>query len=262
MSDKMTDKKEPASKLADVNPYAIEVELPSKGMFYGEALVGGKVTLRPVTVQEEKLLAGKGDKMEMAYKVLQKCICSECPPLDSLLMTDTFFLLLNLRAISYGAEYGFQIQCPGCDTKFKHSITLPEGLQLKVAEQGDVEPFDIELPLSKQTVSLRFLRGSDEKEIDSFLLNMPNAGNQEGDASYIFRLSRFIAKINGEEVDAVNKMDFCSKLIGKDSLAIREAIAEHETGPILSVHAKCPSCQLEVRTVLPLTSEFFPASVA
>jgi len=258
MSNKMNDVQSTEIKS---NPYEVEVELPSKGMFYGDTLPEGKVTIRPITVEEEKLLAGKGDKMELADRILSECIVSKCLPLDDLLMTDKFYLLLNLRAVSYGSEYGVSVQCPACSHKFSHSVVLPEGLQLKVAEEGDKEPFDVELPICKKKVSLRFLRGSDEKEIENFVKNLPNAGNQEGDPSYIFRLSRFIAKVDDEELDAVSKMEFCRKLFGKDSLAIREAVAENETGPILSIEAKCPGCQQEMRTVLPLTNEFFPASV-
>ena len=254
-------KKDVKSKDA-TNPYQVEVQLPSMGMFYGDALPDGKVTIRPVTVREEKLLAGKGDQMELADSVLEKCIVSKCLPIDELLMTDKFYLLLHLRAVSYGSDYAFRIQCPACERKFKHSIVLPKGLGLKVAEKGDKEPFEVELPMCKKKVTIRFLRGSDEKEIDSYISNIPDVSAEEGDPSYIFRLTRFIVDVDGKPMDAVGKMDFCSNLIGKDSLAIREAIAEHETGPILSIEAKCPGCQQKVHSVLPLTNEFFPSSVA
>jgi len=245
------------------SPYEKEVILPSKGMFYKGALPEGKVRIRPVSVQEEKLLAGNsGNRLELADKVLQRCIVSKCPPLSDLLMTDKFYLLLVLRSLSYGATYGFTLSCGNCKFEFSHSIQLPEGLQLKVATEGDVEPFEVELPLCKKKVSLRFLRGTDEQEIENFVKTLPDAGKEEGDPGYAFRLSRFIDKIEGKEVDPIDKLQFCEKLIGMDSQKIRKTVVEKESGPILTVSAKCPNCQTLIRSLLPLTNEFFPSPTA
>ncbi len=241
------------------SPWEKELTLPSKGQFYNGKLPGGKVTLRPISVQEEKLLAGNaGNRLELCDKVLQKCVVSECLPLTDLLMTDKFYMLLVLRSISYGAEYGFTLSCSNCKFEFQHSVSLPEGLQLKVATKDDKEPFEVELPACKKKVTLRFLRGFDETEVENFVKQMDNAGKEEGDPGYAFRLSRFIDKIDGKEVDAIEKLKFCENMIGMDSLKIRHTIAEKETGPILTVSAKCPNCQSPIRTILPLTTDFFP----
>jgi len=253
----------PEPEETTAGPYDKEVVLPSKGMFYDGVLSDGRVTLRPVSVQEEKLLAGNaGNRLELADKVLQKCIVSKCLPLSDLLMTDKFYLLLVLRSISYGTEYGFTLACGSCKFEFQHSVKLPEGLQLKVATEGDVEPFEVTLPACKKKVSLRFLRGYDEEEIENFVKTLPDAGKDDGDPGYPFRLSRFIDKIEGEDVDPIEKLQFCEKLIGMDSMKIRHSIAERETGPILTVSAKCPNCQTPVRSILPLTNDFFPTPTA
>lgn len=260
----MTDQKEPkvsdaVEKSKKEDPFQKEVELPSRGMFYGDQLPEGKVTIRPIKVLEEKLLAGGGNRMDLADKVLKRCIISECPELDDLLLTDKFYLLLNLRAISYGPEYSFSMKCGSCETDFKRTITLPEGLEVRAATKGDKEPFDVDLPVCKKKVSLRFLRGFDEKEIENYVRQLPNAGGEDGDPGYEFRMSRFIAKIDGEDIDPIEKVRFCEGLIGRDSLAIRQAIAEHETGPVMTIRAKCPGCQRDISTLFPLTSEFFPS---
>jgi hypothetical protein len=212
-------------------------------------------------VKEEKLLAGGGNKLSLADKVLERCMIGNTLPLKDMILTDKFFLLLNLRSISYGPDYTFTITC-GCSFEFKKTITLPDGLQLKVATDKDKEPFDIVLPRCKKTVSLKFLRGSDEAEIESYIKGLPSGVQIEGDPSYEFRLSRFIAKIDGKEVDMLEKLHFCENLIGADSLAIRRAIAENETGPIMTIKAQCPQCRNELTTYLPLTNEFFPAGNA
>ena len=107
---------------SEINPYQIDVILPSRGRFYGDRLPDGKVTIRPMTVKEEKLLAGGGNKLSLADKVLERCMISNTMPLKDMILTDKFFLLLNLRAISYGPEYTFELRC-GCEFKFKKTIT-------------------------------------------------------------------------------------------------------------------------------------------
>ena len=177
------------------NPFEKEVTLPSRGKFYGGKLPGGSVTLRPIKVAEEKLLAGSGNKMALADKVLQRCILSPCIPLRDMILTDKFYLLLVLRNISYGPEYQFQVKCSTCSTQFKRSITLPEGLGLKMAVDTDMEPFDVTLPQSAKVVSLRFMRGSDEEETEAFIKGLPAAKSDEGDPAYEFKLSRYIVRI-------------------------------------------------------------------
>ena len=110
-------------------------------------------------------------------------------------------------------------------------------------------------------VSLKFLRGSDEEEIENFVKQLPSQKADEGDASYAFRMSRFIVKIDGKEVSAVDKLHFCEELIGMDSLAIRRGISQRETGPVMDLKAKCPGCRTDISTSLPFTNEFFPSGI-
>lgn len=241
----------------EIDPFQVDITLPSKGMFYGDALPSGKVTIRPIKVKEEKLLAGGGNRLHLADLILERCIVSKCPPVKDLLITDKFYMLLCLRSISYGADYTFEIKCTQCSLEFKKTVQLPEGLQIRSATQEDKEPFDIDLPSCKKKVTLRFLRGVDEEEIENYVKQSVNVGTSEGDPSYAFRLARYIVTVDGKEMPILEKLSFCENLVGKDSLAIRQAIAEKETGPIFTITAKCPSCQNEMSTLLPLTNEFF-----
>jgi len=257
---KVTETKEVKETVPDINQ--VDVELPSLGKFYDGRLPEGKVTIRPIKVSEEKLLAGGGSRMKLVDKVLERCMLTKTLPLRDMLISDKFWLMLNLRSISYGGDYMFMLKCNNCSMEFRHSITLPTGLQLKRATDSDKEPFDVKLPIANKTVSLRFLRGVDEEEIERYLKQLPRNATDEGDPAYVYRLSRFIVKVDGKELDPLEKMNFCDGLIGQDSLAIRRAIAENETGPILTIRTQCPGCKADVETSLPLTNEFFPASVA
>lgn len=244
------------------SPYAIEVTLPSKGKFYDGKIPEGKVRLRPITVEEEKLFLATGRRSDIADRVLARCIESPLIILSDMLMTDKFYLLLTLRALSYGQDYAFKLVCPSCSTEFNHTLRLPEGLKLKVADDTDIEPFEVKLPLSGKTLQLRHLRGYDETEIDNYLKQLPNVNTADGDPAYAFRLSRFIVSIDNDVLDTLQKLQFCETMLGRDSLAMRNAIQTHETGPDLTLEVNCPSCRRSIRSSLPMTNEFFPASVS
>jgi len=239
-----------------------DVLVPSRGRFDGEKLPEGKVTLRPISVPEEKMFLSSKTQMAVADKVLDKCIVSACPPVNELLMTDKYFLLLNLRSISYGPEYSFKMKCGSCKKDFNHTVVLPDGLSLKIATEEDVEPFDVTLPICGKVLSLRFLRGTDEEEIDNYVSQLEGVNPDDGDPGYEYRLTRHIVLIDGEEVDALKKLNFVKTMIGRDSLAMRRSIAEHETGIDFGLNLTCPSCMQNITTSLPLTNEFFPTSVS
>lgn len=241
-----------------------ETTLPSRGRYYGDRLLGGVVKMRVITVKEEKILAGAKNRMSAADRILERCLV-ECPiPIKDMLLTDKFYLLLYLRSISYGTEYSFQIQCPACGTKYQHTVELVKGLQLRMASDEDGEPFDVKLESGK-VLSLRFLRSSDEEEILRYVeqINRKQQKNVEDeDPSYEYRLSKHISAIDGKALNALEALAFVETLTGKDSLIIRRAIAQQESGVSMGISARCPACTYTHDTVLPMTSDFFPAGAA
>ena len=239
-----------------------ELQVPSRGKFDKDAFPEGKVTLRPISVPEEKIFLSSKTQMAVADQVLQKCIVSDCIPVNEMLMTDKYFLLLNLRSISYGPEYSFKMKCGSCKKDFNHKVILPEGLSMKIATEDDVEPFDVKLPVCEKTLALRFLRGVDEDAIDEYVSQLEGVNPNDGDPGYEYRLTRHIVTIDGESVDALKKLKFVKSMIGRDSLTMRRAISEHETGIDFGLDLTCPSCMQEIRTSLPLTNEFFPTRVS
>lgn len=128
--------------------FSREVTVPSKGKFYGDALPDGKVVIKPISVMEEKYLVSARNRLATADKILERCITSKCIPLSQMLMTDKFYLLLNLRAITYGTAYSFSLVCKSCEAEFKHSIELPDGLVVRSATDASTEPFEVKLPVS------------------------------------------------------------------------------------------------------------------
>lgn len=245
-----------------LNMFECEVELPSCGRFYGDLLPEGKVTLKPISVNEEKYLVGARNRLAAADKILERCIVSPCIPLSDMLMTDKFYLLLNLRSLTYGPKYAFTLTCKSCQEEFKHSIELPTGLVVRRATPASVEPFDVKMPNTDDVLQLRFLRGSDETEIEMYAKQLPATKEDEGDVTYAYRLSRHVVSINGQSLDALQRLSYVEKLFGRDSLAIRSALDERQTGADLNLQAACTSCRKANSYALPFTAEFFPSRLA
>jgi len=236
-----------------------EVELPSLGKFYGDKLLGGKVVIRPITVQEEKLMVSARDRVGVIDKVLDRCLVTRALSVDDYLMTDKFFLVLNLRTLSYGPDYTFLMTCISCKNEFKHHVRLPEGLRKKVASDDDVEPFEVHLPVSNKTLTCRFLRGHDEKAVDQYVKSTDVVS--EGDPAYAYRLSCGIVTIDGQDPGLMQKLAFCENMLGKDSLALRTEFEKRQTGIDLRTTAICPACQYENTTLIEFTTEFFRPGV-
>jgi hypothetical protein len=243
------------------SPYSMEVTLPSRGKFYGNALPDGKVWIRPITVAEEKLFASNTNATDIADRVLARCIESECISLQEMLQTDKYYLLLTLRSLSYGSDYPHKIKCR-CGKEYVHKMTVPDGLMLKMATETDVEPFEVDLPMVKKKVTLRFLRGKDEDLVDQYIAQLEGANANDGDPGYGYRLSLHIVAIDGAEPSSLERLRFVESMHGRDSQTIRRAISVRETGVDLTLKAVCPFCQAEFETLLTLTREFFRPNVS
>lgn len=231
------------------------IELPSRGKFYKGKLPDGQVKIKPITVAEEKYFTATKDKASIINTVLDRCILSKELKVGEYLLTDQFFILLNIRSLSYGPEYSFEMICRACETKYMHLVLLPKGLILKIASDDDTEPFPIDLPNCGSKLMCRFLRGDDETDIRNFVKQATVSDG--GDPAYVYRLSKQIVSIDGKELDVIEKLMFCENMIGADSVALRDGIAKQESGVDLEIVAVCPRCKEETKIVMPFTADFF-----
>lgn len=241
-------------------PYAYKVVLPSRGYLYGGRLPGGEVIISPMTVAEEKILAGGGrDRaLDVLDLVVKRCLV-DCPvPYEDLLLGDTFFLMMCIRNVSYGADYRFNISCGVCDKVFSYSLRIPEDLELTVlTEEDDCEPYEVKLPVRGDTVGFCLLRNKDEAFIRRQLKSSYRSTLSPGDPSYSFRLASYIRTVNGEELPMAKKLEYVEGLLGMDSLALRNAIDDRECGVSLILHIECPNCGYEGEELMPFGKEFF-----
>ena len=238
-----------------------EYTLPSKGMLYGDAIPEGKVTVTAMNVLDEKRLGGSPKTFEATVSnIISMNVHPMLEDTDDLLAGDKFFLLLCLRAVSYGPTYNFSITCGNCTSRIHHQVDLPYDLGLEFIDPEFEEPFYVTLPHLRKKVGLRLLRVRDTDSVRK-LVNRGRRGSnglaQVGDESYVHRLARSIVSVDGEEKSTMDAVHFVETLYGPDSLAIRNRIEEVDVGVSALQEIECDNCGHLNETFLPITHEFF-----
>lgn len=242
---------------------AFTVELPSLGILYEGKLPGGNVKLRPLTTAEEAILynaASQGtDKID---QIIRACYLSKNEfDADELLITDRFYILLMLRTRAFGGRYEFPVKCQYCPQQFRHECNIGEDLEIKNMSEEVCEPFEIRLPTKGDTIQTRFLRGKDERAVAKHAKRMRMKSADPADPSFLYRMSRMLTHINGNEVKLLDAERYVRDLEMADSVHWQNKIEEAEAGVNLTVYAGCPGCGSENELQLPFTAEFFrPAS--
>jgi len=263
------------------------IELPSQGLLYDGELREGKVTISPMGTKEESLLVsrkGRSDAHLILDKIIARCLQTSFN-LDNMLVADRFYILLMIRNLSYGSNYGYKVKCPECGEKFKKDIRIPDDFTITILDEGVKEPFYADLPRCRKRVGFHLLRVEDEKAVEKYTAHEYRRSQQDGDPGYIYRLARHIVSIDdipepregedeeGEsasftptEVNLEQALELCETLIGIDSSAFKDAIAKNDCGVNLLIKAECPNpnCGDDFESLLKFTPEFFrpvPAEV-
>lgn len=240
--------------------YLKEIQLPSRGKFYGGQIPEGYISVEPLGTKDEKLFsAGPDSGAEVINKIYDSCV--SCP-IDhrDLVLGDRLFILFQLRSISYGSRYDYPFRCEECGTKSWGSIDLDKVPLIEPSgELEDLSKFSVHLPILGKDLVLRLLTGRDEEKIRRYSqqINARTKG-QSANVEYIYRLARRVESLDGEPVGIREAMEFVETLKGEDSLALRDAIIDHDVGPSMEVEPNCQSCGFPNGPfVLPIGPEFF-----
>jgi hypothetical protein len=240
---------------------AFKLTLPSLGIPYGDKIPGGVIDVRPMTTAEEAILySASGDGVSKIGAIISACLVTKAVAPEDLLLTDRFYILLLLRSRSFGARYEFPLRCQGCSQQSKTSINLAEDLKVTRMDPSVTEPFEVPLPVSGDTVSLRFLRGKDEIRIAKYAKRVRMQSSDPSDPSYLYRLALQIVAINGKEVTLADAESYVRKLDIGDSSAMRLATEKNEAGVDTTIYVDCGQCGYTNELEMPFTVEFFRPS--
>jgi len=239
------------------------VPLPSRGVVYpSNSSLFDKETLdiKPMTAKEEDILMSRAyiKNGTVITKLLESCLVDKTIDVDSLIQGDRNALMLALRITGYGAEYNIEMPCPKCGNTTEAEFNLSE-MPIK---RLDVEPtlkgenaFEVQLPVTKKTVLIRFLNGYDEKE-QTIIDERKRKSGIMTNSTVTDRLSRSIISVGG--VTDKNKIAFFVKNIPvRDSLALRKFLDNQEPGVEMKGHMTCKYCYEESEVEIPITSQFF-----
>jgi hypothetical protein len=257
----------------------LEIDLPSRGLPYEGQIKGGTVKVSPMTTREEKALSSLGSNsgLSMVDLLISRCVhgTGDLRPQD-LLVGDRAFLMMAIRAASFGQDYQFQMICDYCRAQFRHTVKIPDDLEVVYLKEGFKEPFSVTLPNSKIKLNLRLLRGSDEAELTrlqktAFKNVDPSV---DGDPLYSLRMVKHIVSaevpskdpeaesdtvvIENNSRDNQNRLiKLYESLISLDGMALRDALSEADCGVNTEIEFTCPSCKESFNSAMPVKLEFF-----
>jgi|WetSurSiteA1Bulk_404760.scaffolds.fasta_scaffold00002_97 hypothetical protein len=251
--------------------FGTDVQLPSKGLLYGGKVPDGNVKVSPMTTREEKVLtaaSGGEATYQIINAVFSRCISGLADlSMDDLLLGDRFYLLLVLRAVTFGKDYSFRINCTNCGQRNNQKIELPDDLDTVYLPDNFIEPIRITLPVSNAEVGLRLLRGKDEFRISKYLkkLNAKATVPLGIDPAYTYRLACQITDVKSQSLNCINETDnshnqimlWIDNLVGKDTAEIRQALTNADCGPSTELILDCQRCATPFTTTMPYDIEFF-----
>lgn len=239
--------------------YMTELHLGSNGRLYDDRLSEGLLICRPWGTGEEMLLNSAINRRVLMNRLISSCcdLPDDLDPLD-LCIQDRFQIFFHQRNISYPRPYSYKYRCEDCGKKNHAQVSLQD-LEVKHLADDFREPVQTLLPNVNVTVGWRFLTGKDEKQIDKYKSRMLKTHpNIQGDPSYKYRIAIRISELNGEICKLQDALKLVDKIVGEDSLTLRDAFDEYTFGIVPKVEPECRYCGWENGPFsLPFDDSFF-----
>lgn len=239
------------------------VPLPSRGLVYtsDHPLHNSEtVEYRAMTAKEEDILMSQAliKRGTVITELIKSCLINKDIDVSTLLSGDRNALMIAIRSSGYGSDYSPTMACPSCEFKNELNIDLNQlgikPLQLQPNHPG-TNAFDFKLPVSKKTVTFKFLSGKEEEEILADTETRKKKGFLNSNL-VTGRLLRSIVAIEGNENKSLVAR-FVQYMPARDSLVLRDYINKHEPGVDMKIDFKCSNCDHFEEVALPMGASFF-----
>lgn len=225
--------------------------------------------IRGLKAREGKLLAdSKAARAGATFeKILAGCWLTTANPgiyelpeggaLDwsKVLVADRFYTLLQIRAVTFGDEYAFSVQCqsPPCRERFEWQLDLKQLPMRPLSEAAKAafkagNRFETKLPRDGRKVWFRLMTGADEVRAASVL----KTGR---DGMLITALALRIVEIEG--VAETDKRRFLDEMEMADAAALLDQFDEADGGVETTIEVECPHCLGVQEVQLPFERGFF-----
>lgn len=236
--------------------YETQVTLPSLGLLY-EGTIPESITLRAMTTNEEKMMYGSS--VDTLDNIIKSCIVEpQSIDMNELLTADEKFLLIKLRAHTYGSDYPLIGRCPFCGSSEEYMVDL-DSLNCIYLDKKYTEPVEFQLPISQDIISVKLFRKKDADYVSTQSKKIAEStGGDAKEIAYILRMARFIKKINGKEIDSGSAQKYVESMVGKDSSYFWNKVNHLAVFGLDNYFTvKCKSCGQEYKLPFAINSEFF-----
>lgn len=250
------------------------VELPSGGKYYtdGHPLTGQEtIEIKFMTAKDEDILTSRSllKKGLAINRFLQNIIVNNEVKVDDLLIGDKNAILTAARVSGYGPEYTTNTTCPACNTSAQFEFDLEEGQITgfhtescdKEAFEGRVTDnkdgtFNIALPKSEVTVTVRMMTGKDETKLSEAMQNKKKKNLIGHDTNMTDQMRTYITAVNGSS-QMTHIIGFVNAMPAKDSRFLRKTYQMIMPNYDLRQHFACEACGYDQDMEVPFTADFF-----
>jgi hypothetical protein len=235
------------------------LDLPSKGIFYPSSspISNGIIELKIPTAKEEDIITNKNLIKQNAAidKFIESIIISKIDHMD-LLIGDKDAIIVAARVLAYGKDYAFDYT----DGSKKEEVIVDlTALKNKEIDESlftkGLNEHEFVLPLSKVTVTYKFLTGRDEKEISDELRSMERLGKNMA-SEVTTKLKKMIVAVNGDKNRGTIN-NFVDSMPALDSLKFRRHVENLSPGVDLTVSFTKKDGEVVEGLSLPFTADFF-----
>ncbi len=247
----------------------VVVQLPSRGLPYGDLLPDGKITIHPWTTEEQLEFLQEGSNPVISLNsmmdriVKRNTIFPEDFQYTQLLSGDRLFLLISQRAESIGDEYFVRsITCEGCGvihTEIKVDVLDPNYITVLSEETYKKDGSDVTLPISGYVFQLKYQTLADIQSVANLVKGKPIPKEEKEKVTLLYAKAVRIKAINGEPVvpsDTIKLPELIRALDYKDNMVLDKALLAIDCGIDRKRPLDC-ACGTDMKYMIPFDSEFF-----
>ena len=201
------------------------VTLPSKGLLYpeGSPLKKGEIEMKYMTAREEDILTNQNliKNGTVIDKLLQALIVTPIN-FNDLLTGDKNAILIAARILGYGSDYEFEYNKESLKIDLTEIKDKPLNESLIVEGKNE---FSFTLPASKVAITFKLLTHGDETNIENEIKGLKKI-NKNSSPDLSTRVKHLITSINGDYEKSAVREFVDTKLLARDSRALRKYIGE------------------------------------
>ena len=237
------------------------VELPSKGLFYGEDHPlhhQETIEIKHMTTKEEDILTNESYIKDGSAidRLLKSIIVDRRININDILIGDKNAITVAARMYGYGSDYQTKYTCPSCNTTQSvefdltemENVDFEEGLnEFNASLDHEKKLIYFKIPRTKTNLQLRILNETTKQD--------RKKKNKKGNLVSKF-FEKIIYSVN-DNSDPGYVKSYITTMSALDSRYLRAAYQKIVPNIDMSCEFECSNCGYEGKVEVPLKAEFF-----